>query len=150
MKNFITLVVSILICTSIYPGSGIAKLECKSESGRTTFSAELQDITGSLEGAKFSIDGSTIEFNSNEQLYAIFDYKIGVFTLYIKGETDESYPIHKYVEFWAIPSSFKIIKDSNRQQIFEFRAKIVGTEPRPDMLFLCPIIEMNCRLEYEI
>ena len=150
MKNLVLGAILILLCNPAFPGSGVAKLTCKSESGRTIFTAEIQDITGILQNAEFRVDGSSIIFEEAEETYSIFDHEHGVFTMYIKGNKNEKHPLHKYVKFWAIPSTFKIIKNTNRQQIFEFKAKIYGTEPRSGKLLLTPIIELSCRLEYEI
>jgi hypothetical protein len=117
-------------------GSGTAHLRCKSETGKTIFNADLQDITGFLEKGEFIVDGKKINFDGDD-VYTIFDPKNGVFTIYINGETNEEFPNHKYVSFWAIPSSFKIIS-SGSTQIYEFKAKIFGTEPRKGKNLLTP------------
>ena len=65
-------------------------------------------------------------------------------------ETTSDYPNHKYLKFWSIPSSFKIIKDENHHQIYEFKAIIEGTEPRKNKENHTPKIVLNCKLEYEI
>lgn len=139
-----------LYSMSSFAGSGTAILTCESESGRTKFKAYLQDITGLLEGAEFTIDSSTMKFTDNESIYTIFDPNKGVFTIYIEGKTDSIYRHHKYIQFWAIPSTFKTINNSRSHQIYEFRAIIYGTEPRPDKEWHCPEIELICKLEYKI
>lgn len=150
MKSILTgLILTISTLTS-FAGSGTAVLTCESESGRTKFTAYLQDIIGLLEGAEFTIDGSTMKFTNDEDVYTIFDPENGVFTIYIEGNTDETYQNHKYIQFWAIPTTFKTVKGERSHQIYEFKAKIYGTEPRPDKEMHCPEIELNCRLEYKI
>jgi hypothetical protein len=135
-------------------GSGTAFLRCKSESGKTVFYAELGDITGLLEKAELSIDGSKIAFNRErgDEAFTIFDAKAGVFTLYINGDTDEKFPNSRFVQFWAIPSSFKIISSESDSQEYEFKAKIEATEPRKgkNLALRTRTITLNCTLEYRI
>jgi len=134
----------------VIAGSGTALLTCESESGKTKFKAYLQDIIGLLEGAEFSIDNSSINFSNDENVYTIFDPKNGVFTMYIEGNTNSTYQNHKYIQCWAIPSSFTTVKNERSHQVYQFNAKIYGTEPRPDKNMHCPEIELNCKLEYKI
>lgn len=150
MKAINTSIFIILFSCLAFGGSGTAVLTCTSESGRTKFIAHLQDIVGLLESATFTIDNASIQFSSDESIYTIFDPKNGVFTIYIEGKTNSTYPNHKYIQFWAIPSTFKTIKNDRIHQIYEFKAKIYGTEPRPDKEMHCPEIELNCKLEYKI
>ena len=133
-------------------GSGTAELRCKSGSGRTTFSADLQDITGLLEKATLTVDGARLDFSGDDaRLVSIFDPRNGVFTLQIEGKTNTAFPNHRYVTFWAIPSSFKTISSSSGNQSYKFRALLFGTEPRKDKdVFITPQIEVECTLVYEI
>lgn len=150
MKSSLLAILLSISSFSSFAGSGTAVLTCKSESGRTEFTAYLQDISGLLEGAEFTIDGSTMTFTNDEDVYTIFDPENGVFTIYIEGQTNDTYQNHKYIQLWAIPTTFKTVKGENSHQIYEFKAKIYGTEPRPDQEMHCPEIELNCRLEYRI
>ena len=96
------------------------------------------------------IDTSKISFTT-EDSHVIFDPKIGVFTMSIYDEYDSKFPNGKFIEFWAIPSSFKTVKNENGYQIYTFKAKISGTEPRKDKRELhIPVIILNCILEYQI
>lgn len=133
-------------------GSGTAYLVCKSESGRTLFNAELQDIVGGLEKAELIVDGKKIVFNSEneDEAYTIFDANSKVFTLYITGKTNKEFPNSRFIEFWAIPSTFKIISSDRSNQKYEFKAKVVGTEPRKNKDLRTPEVIMNCTLEYKI
>lgn len=110
-------------------GTSTAFLNCVSDSGRTTFRAEIGDIDGLIDTAEFSIDGhslrwSDIDDNSNRSAILVnFDYK--VFTL-----SSESSDPFAFVELIADPASMRI--SNTRQGIdMQFRAMIVGTEPRP-------------------
>lgn len=150
MKKLITGLFLTISTMTVFAGSGTAILTCESESGRTKFTAYLQDIVGLLVGADFTIDNSTIKFTDSENVYTIFDPKNGVFTIYIEGKTDKTYQNHKYIQFWAIPSTFKTIKNERSHQIYEFKAIIYGTEPRPDKEMHCPKVELTCKLEYKI
>ena len=150
MKNLIGILILCISLTSFDIGSGTAYLKCKSDSGRTEFYAELQDIEGLLEKAILKIDESELEYKTDEG-HIIFDPKNGVLTMYINDlENKEEHLYHKYIQFWSIPSTFKILKDEGHHQIYEFKAKIYGTEPRKEKEPNTPIITLNCRLEYEI
>ena len=151
MKKLIFGFLIMICCTSFKSvGSGTALLTCKSESGRTTFTAELQDITGLLEKAELTVDGKKINFNPDDEVYSIFDPKNGVFTVYISGKPNEEFPNARFIEFWAIPSTFRIIKSDRNNQRYEFRAKIEGTEPRKNKDLRIPQVELICTLEYKI
>jgi hypothetical protein len=145
------LLAAVVTCTSFsLPGSNTAYLKCVSESGRTIFNAELQDIIGIVEKAEFTVDKKSLTFGYDDEAYTIFDPKAGVFTLYINGKPNNDYPNHRFIKFYAIPSSFKIISNSNTQQKYQFRAKINGTEPRKNKDLITPEVELVCTLEYEI
>ena len=146
----IILFVFLLFPSFITPGSGTAHLTCKSESGKTIFKAELADITGLLEKAVLEIDKKKLEFTSDDDVYTIFDPKIGVFTIYITGETNDEFPNSRFVEFWAIPSTFKTILSGRAHQKYQFKARIEATEPRNNNNQRTPQIELICTLEYEI
>ena len=149
MKTKILILLIFLTLTSFNVGSGTAFLTCKSDSGRTEFNAELQDIIGILEKAELRIDDTKMKYFT-EYSNIIFDPKNGVLTMYINDATTKEYPNHKYLKFWSIPSSFKIIKNNSGQQVYEFQAIIEGTEPRKNKEFHMPKIVLNCKLVYEI
>lgn len=148
MRIFFIGLLFLLINVQSNAGSGTAILICKSESGRTTFTAHLQDIVGLLEGAEFTIDESTIKFKQSDNVFTIFDPKNGVLTLYLIGKSDPQK--QTFLKFFAIPLTFKIIKNESTHQVYEFKAKIQGTEPRKGKGINSPEIELSCRLEYQI
>jgi len=131
-------------------GSNTAYLKCKSESGRTIFTANLQDITGHLEKATFEIDNKRLEFTDEDEVFTIFDPKAGVFTVYINGKTNDDFPNSRFVQFWAIPDSFKTVVSEPNRHKYEFKARIEATEPRKEKALRTPQIELFCTLEYEI
>lgn len=139
-----------LSTSSLRIGSGTAILKGKSDSGKTSFIAHLQDIIGIMEGAKFTIENSTVEFDSDDNAGIVIDSKVGVLTLFIEGKGTKDYPNGRHVQFWAIPSTFKIIKEESGHKVYEFRAKIQGTEPRIGKGLQSSVTELNCSLEYEI
>jgi hypothetical protein len=150
-KIIIASVIAFFLFTSFRPhGSGTAHLVCKSQSGRTVFKAQLQDITGLLEKAELVMDKNSIAFDSNDEVYTIFDPEQGVFTLYITGETNDEFPNSRFIEFWAIPKTFKIIKSERSHQKYEFKGKLEGTEPRKNKNLRTPQVELTCSLEYKI
>jgi hypothetical protein len=133
-------------------GSGTAYLTCKSESGRTLFNAELQDIVGIVEKAELIVDGKRISFSyeNGDEAFTIFDPGANVFTLYISGKPNNEFPNSRFIEFWAIPTSFKIISSDRTHQKYVFKAKVVGTEPRKNKELRTPEVIVNCILEYKI
>jgi hypothetical protein len=151
MKQIITAIAIFMLFTSFkLHGSGTAYLVYRSESGRTVFTAELQDITGLLEKAELTVDGKKISFDSNDEVYTIFDSEVGVFTVYINGKPNNEFPNARFIEFWAIPESFKKIRFERADQKFEFRGKIEGTEPRKNKDLRIPQLELRCTLVYKI
>lgn len=135
-------------------GSGTAYLTCKSESGKTIFNAELQDIDGLLQKAELIVDGKKVTFDENDEARTIFDEKNGVFTLYLSGSRNKDFPNGRFVRLWAMPKTFKILKSDTQaqDQKYEFKAKIEGTEPRKgaDRILRIPQVELTCILEYKI
>jgi hypothetical protein len=110
-------------------GTSSAFLNCVSDSGRTSFRAEIGDIDGLIDNATFTIDGhslnwSDVDDNSNRSAILVnFDFK--VFTLF----TETANPF-AFVELIAEPSSMRISETRDAIDM-QFRAMIVGTEPRP-------------------
>jgi hypothetical protein len=133
-------------------GSATAYLNCKSESGRTLFKAEIQDIDGGLENAILTIDGVKLNFTDEENANVIFDSKNGVYTLHIESNsgTIKDFSKYKFLKFWAIPKTFKTIIENNSEGKYEFKAKMYSTEPRKGKDLQTPVIGMNCELSYKI
>ncbi|MEE9348624.1 MAG: hypothetical protein V3U80_01100 [Flavobacteriaceae bacterium] len=145
MKKLIIYSVLFILFSNFTVGSGTAFLTCKSDSGRTEFYAEIQDIESTLEKAILTIDETQLQYKTDEG-HIIFDPENGVLTMYIDDFKSQS----KYLQFWSIPSTFKIIKNKNHHQIYEFKAKIYGSEPRENKENHIPMITLNCKLEYQI
>jgi len=128
-------------------GSATAYLNCKSESGRTMFKAEIQDIDGHIENAELTIDGVKINFTNDDNSNLIFDSKNGVYAFVIESKPNKKF---KFLKFWAIPKTFKTIIENNTEGKYEFKAILYSTEPRKDKDLQTPQIEVNCNLEYKI
>ena len=151
MKKLIFHLILILGLTSFKPiGSATAYLTCKSESGRTIFKAEIQDIDGGLEKAELTIDGVKLKFTGEENSNVIFDSKNGVYTIAIESKPNKDFSNNKFLKFWAIPKTFKTIVENNEEGKYEFKAKLYSTEPRKGKELQTPEIELNCNLEYKI
>lgn len=153
MKKIIFYLIVFLGITSFKSvGSATAYLNCKSESGRTLFKAEIQDIDGGLENAELTIDGIKLNFTEDENANVIFDSKNGVYTLFIesKSQLKKDFTKYKYLKLWAIPKTFKIITENNSEGKYEFKARFYSTEPRKGKGFSTPEIELNCELKYKI
>ena len=152
MRVLILLLFSSLFVSFKGQGSGTAHLTCKSESGRTIFNAELQDIDGLLEKAELIVDNKKLIFDENDEAHTIFDAQTGVFTIYITGEENKDFPNGRFIEFWAIPKSFKVLNSDRSNQEYEFKARIEATEPRKgtERSLRIPQVELNCTLKYKI
>jgi hypothetical protein len=153
MKKILFCLIIIVGLTSFKTvGVRTAHLTCKSESGRTLFNAELEDIDTRLTKAELIIDGDKLNFADEVNSSIIFDSKNGVFTVSIesKSQLKKDFSKFKYLKFWAIPKSFKTIFENSDNGKYEFRAKMYSTEPRKGKDSSTPEIELNCELEYEI
>jgi hypothetical protein len=151
MKKIIFCSIIIISLTSFKTvGSATAYLTCKSESGRTTFKAEIQDIDGGIEKAELTIDGVKLKFTGEENSNVIFDSRNGVYTIAIESKPSIDFSNYKFVKFWAIPKSFKTIIENNEESKYEFRARLISKDPRKDKGQQTPEIELNCKLEYKI
>ncbi len=149
--RFVILILCFVVVTSFKPiGSNTAYLTCRSESGRTLFYAELQDIDGLLEKAELTVDNSKLAFSTDDEVYTIFDPQKGVFTVYMTGKSSAKFPNGRFLQFWALPSTFKILKGSRESQLYEFNARVRATEPRADKELQIPTVELHCRLSYDI
>jgi hypothetical protein len=150
-----TLAAWVAISTTLvaHAGSGTAKLTCTSASGRTTFTANLQDIVGIFEGGALTIDGQSLNFpeaGANDTGDVVWDPENGVFTITFSHSTPDG-PM--WFRFWAIPSTFKVIsrdRGSPQGAVYVFEGVIEAKEPRPDKGMITPQIRMTCRLEYRI
>lgn len=147
MRNITINFIFLLIGLQCQAGSGPSYLKCKSDSGKTIFYAEIQDIDGGLTIANFKIDNYEIEFDWEDKFSIVTDLENGVYTLTIssKDENDSS----QFIKLWGVPSTIKAIENERHKIKYEFKAKISGSDPRPDRKY-CPTIELNCTLEWEI
>jgi hypothetical protein len=151
-KTIITLICLVSL-TSLRPGVPLATLTCKSESGRTFFTAELPECRFLVKG-EFSIDGSKLNFGQTDFSSIIFDSENKVFTMGLQSDPNPSKKTF-FLQLWAIPSTIKKIKSekgsgSQFHDIYEFKAKIYATEPRKGFDNNTKIIELNCTLDYQL
>lgn len=135
-----------------FAGSGSSDLRCASDSNRTQVYGILQDLR-SPDWIQFTIDGHTVEMNRNDRVGSMdgqalvnLDYK--VFTLSASktwpGEGD-----FVFMELIADPQSMRIANLSAAIRM-EFRAEVVGTEPRPNQASVrSKNIKVNCTLVYQ-
>jgi len=150
MKSLILIALINLFASFKVPGSGTAFLDCKSESGRTTLHAELQNIMGLLEKAELIVDSKKLGFTEDDEAYTIFDPQKKVFTVYITGKINKDFPNGRFIQLWALPETFKIINGNRENQVYEFKARIEATEPRKNKALRIPQVELNCKLTYSI
>jgi hypothetical protein len=138
---------------SFKPGEPVATLSCKSTTGRTSFSGTFP-FCSYLETAELRIDEASLKFDlSEDEGFIIFEPDHKVFTIYLSsGSKSKS---HRFLKFWAVPSSFKKTKSqkgpgSQFHDAYEFRAYLYATEPRKTAEINTKIIELNCTLDYEL
>lgn len=133
-------------------GSADATLQCTSGSGRSAFSAVLQDIDGILQRASATVDGESIAFDQADRGAVVFDALHGVFTISTEGEATAQFPNGRFLRFYALPKSFKTDgKTPDGKNVWSFRALFWSTEPRKTKdLLLTPKIEVSCKLVYGI
>ncbi|TAE16440.1 MAG: hypothetical protein EAY72_04600 [Bacteroidetes bacterium] len=150
MYKFLLFFIFIASTSFSFIGSGTAYLNGKSESGRTIFKAEIQDIEGLVTKASLLVDGVELSFNEDDNSHIIFDSKNGVYTIVIESKQSEKIHDYRFLKFWAIPKTFKTIVESSGESKYEFKAKLYSTEPRKGKDSQTPVIELNCTLAYRI
>lgn len=130
--------------------SATAYLKCTSESGRTTFTAEIGDIDGVLEKAELTIDNVKLKFNDNDRSYVIFDGPNGVYTIFIESDPSHGadFTKYKFLKFRGIPKTFNAKIDKPGEKYYQFKGKLNATELRKGKDLITPEIELNCTLEY--
>jgi len=153
MRIFCIILIVAGLLTSFRPGEPVATLTCKSESGRTTFTAELPSCSY-LDKAELNIDGFKLTFSSQDRSNIIFDPDNKVFTVFLESKSDDP-KSHKFLKFWALPSFFKKIKTekgpgTELHDTYEFRSKLYATEPRKTSEPNTKTIELICTLDYEL
>jgi hypothetical protein len=153
MRRFLIILIIVGQLTSFRIGEPVATLKCKSESGRTTFTAELPSCSY-LEKAEFVIDKSKLQFVAMDRSNIIFDPDNQVLTIFLESKSDNPKE-YKFLKFWALPSSFKKTKSekgsgSEFHDTYEFRAKLYATEPRSINQPNTKTIELICTLDYEL
>ncbi len=149
MRYFIINFIFVILGLNCLAGSGPSYLKCKSESGKTIFNAQLNNLDWGLESAEFIIDKFEINFDFDDSASIVVDLDNGVYTLTIRSKEKEEDGSSYFIKLWGIPSTFKAIINERNKIKYEFKAKIQGTDPRPDKKF-SPTIELNCTLEWEI
>ena len=147
-KTILCLTVIILSSSFKKEGLDIAYLNCKSESGRTIFTAEIQDIDGELENAEVTIDGEKLKFTKGENSNVIFESRNGFYSIVIENNSKANSSKPKFLKFWAIPKTFKTVVSNGQEFKYTFQAQLFCTDPRKDKNLLTPEIKMNCTLLY--
>ena len=153
MKKIIFCLI-ILVGLTSFKTAGVrtAYLNCKSETGRTLFTAEIVDMDCCITKAELTIDGEKLNFSKDDNADIIFDPKNSVFTMYLetRSQLKKDFKKSKFLKFWAIPKSFKTILEEHTNGKYEFKARMYSTEPRKGKDSSTPEIELNCELEYDI
>jgi hypothetical protein len=141
MKKFVFFI--FLFSSSLaFAGSADAVLICKSASGRTVFTANLQDLVAFTD-AKFSIDGQTLIYSNSAMGHLVFNEKNKVLTLAINDDKIG------WLTFYAIPSTFKTLESKRHRAHYKFKAVIQGKDPRKDE-WQSKEITLDCELTYSI
>jgi len=74
--------------------------------------------------------------------------------MYLESEHNSDFKGQRtFLQFWAIPSSFKSIPVNNSEEhytiheLYQFKANLISTEPRAGKEKETPTIELTCSLE---
>ncbi len=150
-KKIISGLILALISTSSFAGSANAVLTCGSTSGRTHFSAVIQDIDVSLESATLEVDGTPLSFDGSDSLHMIYVEKYGLYTIIIESENHQDNGNFKSLQFWALPSTFKKAAAlPSGENVWTFEAQLKASEPRTNKSTWTPLIQVSCRLVYGV
>ena len=149
MKYLLTLIAFPLFLASFNHGEGTARLTCKSQSGRTIFEAEFGVYT-ELRQAKFTIDKANMPFSYYDRYTVICDPEAKVYTLNIESEVHSNFDTARFVQLWAIPSTFTEESSSGTEfhDIYKFTAKLRARDPRKGKGYETPVILLNSTLTY--
>jgi hypothetical protein len=149
MKYFFNLILLALLFSSFSAGVGTAKLSCASQSGRTLFEAEFDEYT-TLRKAVLTIDKESMPFYLEDKCYVTFDPEVSVYTLNIESEANGNFDTVRYVQLWAIPSSFHKVSSLGTEfnDIYKFNSKLQARDPRTGKKFETPTIFLSCTLTY--
>ena len=149
MRYTLALLFFVFLFTSFKPGVGAAKLSCISESGRTLFEAQFEEYT-TIKQAKFTIDKDSMPFYYTDKCYVTFDPDVHVYSLNMESEANGNFDTARYVQLWAIPSSFHKVSSQGTEfrDIYKFNAKLKARDPRKGKGFETPIILLSCTLTY--
>jgi hypothetical protein len=153
MRTFLTVSIFLILLTSFNPGEPVATLNCKSQSGRTVFTATLPSCSY-LEKAELNVDGSRLVFSIEDRSTIIFDPENKVLTVFLQSKSDQPEE-YKFLKFWALPDTFKKIKSfkgfgSQFRDTYKFHAKMYATDPRRLTEPNTKTIELICMMEYEL
>lgn len=149
MRYTLSLLLVFFLFASFKPGVGTAKLSCISQSGRTLFEAQFEEYT-TIQQAKLTIDKDSIIFNYRDKCYVTFDPSANVYTLNIESEANGNFDTVRYVQLWAIPSTFHEISNQGTEfrDVYKFSAKLKARDPRKGKDFETPTILLFCTLTY--
>jgi hypothetical protein len=149
MKYLLTFIIFPLFLNSFKTGEGTAKLTCKSQSGRTLFEAEFGEYT-ILRQAKLTIDKDNMPFYYSDRCTVIFDPEAKVYTLNIESEAHGNFDTARFVQLWAIPSTFTEESSSGTEfhDVYKFTGKLQARDPRKGKEYKTPLILLNCTLTY--
>jgi hypothetical protein len=149
MKFVLTFILFPLFLNAFKTGEGTAKLTCKSQSGRTLFEAEFREYS-ILRQAKLTVDKDSMPFYYSDRCTVIFDPQAKVYTLNIESEAYGNFDTARFVQLWAVPSSFgeESSFQTEFQNIYKFTGKLRARDPRKGKEYETPLILLNCTLTY--
>jgi hypothetical protein len=149
MKFVLTFIFFPLFLNAFKTGEGTAKLTCKSQSGRTLFEAEFREYS-ILRQAKLTVDKDSMPFYYSDRCTVIFDPQAKVYTLNIESEAYGNFDTARFVQLWAVPSSFgeESSFQTEFQNIYKFTGKLRARDPRKGKEYETPLILLNCTLTY--
>jgi hypothetical protein len=149
MKKLLFFFILPVFLNSFKNGEGTAKLTCRSQSGRTVFEAEFGEYT-ILRQAKLTIDGDSTLFYYSDNCTIIFDARAKVYTLNIESIANGNFDTARFVQLWAIPSTFieESASGTGFRDLYRFTAKFKARDPRKGKDYETPLILLDCTLRY--
>ncbi len=149
MRSLLSGICILYIFSSFTPGVGHSKLTGRSSSGRTIFTAEFENYS-TLEKGELTVDKEQMIFMSSDRCHVIFDDENKVYTLHIESEAYSNFDTLRYIELWAIPSTFTVATNAGTEfsEVYKFKAKMKARDPRKGKDYEMPIIKLDCTLGY--
>ena len=152
------------ISFNLLAGSGVARLECESESGRTKIESNIPDLANKAETLMVTIDDSSFEYHLNEENVTKPDVLANVIHVNDEVVAHNIYSVvaqkvgatgNEYIStLTALPETVEHT-ETNTKTTYKFESIYKGLDPRSMSEFWSTESETNkihvdCTVVYEI